>query len=59
MSVDYQRGRADAAKGKYVPPNEPLDGMFSSKKEIERMAQRREEYREGYYDKRREMGKSN
>ncbi len=58
MSADYQRGRADAAKGKYDPPSEPLAGLLSSKREIERTEQRKQEYREGYYDKRREMGKS-
>jgi len=46
MSAYYQKGRADAAKGKFDPP--------SVKKKIGK-----EEYREGYYDKRREMGKSN
>ena len=53
MSADYQKGRADAAKGKYDPPEHP---MFESKSERERIAQRVQEYREGYYDKRREMG---
>lgn len=55
MSADYQKGRADAAKGTYNPPKR---GMFASASERERIAQRIEEYREGYYDKRREMGKS-
>ena len=55
MSSDKQRGRADAAKGKYDPPSEPLGGLFSSKRDIERTAQRKEEHREGYYDKKRGM----
>jgi hypothetical protein len=32
-----------------------LGGLFSSKRDIERTAQRKEEHREGYYDKKREM----
>jgi hypothetical protein len=55
MSSAKQRGRADASKGSYNPPSEPLGGLFSTKKEIERTAERREQYREGYYDKKREM----
>lgn len=58
MSADYQKGRADAAKGKYDPPSEPLGGLLSTKREKERAEQRKQEYREGYYDKLREMGKS-
>ncbi len=56
MGSDYQKGRADAAKGKYDPPTH---GFFESKTDYERKEQRIQEYREGYYDKRREMGKSN
>lgn len=56
MSPYYQKGRADAAKGKYDPPTH---SMFDSKKEGETKEQRIQEYREGYYDKRREMGKTN
>ena len=54
MSADYQKGRADAAKGKYDPPS---DSFFNSKKDSERAQQRKQEYCEGYNDKRREMGK--
>jgi hypothetical protein len=53
MSADYQKGRADAARGKYDPPK---PGFFPSSSERERYRQREQEYREGYYDKRREMG---
>jgi hypothetical protein len=53
MSADYQKGRADAAKGKFDPPK---PGFFDSKSESQKMEQRKQEYREGYYDKRREMG---
>ena len=56
MSADYQKGRADAAKGKYDPPKH---SMFESEAAREKMAQRIQEYREGYYDKRREMGLKN
>jgi len=56
MSADYQKGRADAAKGKYDPPKA---GMLASASERERCRQREQEYREGYYDKRREMGLKN
>lgn len=55
MSKDYQKGRADAAKGVYDPPG-PHFG--DSKEQRERALQRKEEYREGYHDKRREMGKA-
>jgi hypothetical protein len=54
---DYQKGRADAAKGKFDPPSLPLGGLISSKDEVERNSQRKEEYREGFYDKKRELGK--
>lgn len=54
MSAHYQKGRADAAKGVYKPP-EPR--FFASDQERERVLQGAQEYREGYYDKRREMGK--
>ena len=37
MSADYQKGRADAARGKYDPPKH---GFFESERERERMAQR-------------------
>ena len=57
MSADYQKGRADAAKGKYDPPSSILGGLCDSKSEAERLQQRVQEYREGYYDKKREMGK--
>ena len=53
MAADYQKGRADAARGKYDPPKH---AFFESEQEGEKMAQRIQEYREGYYDKRREMG---
>jgi len=53
MSADYQKGRADAARGKFDPPKHAL---FESEQARERTAQRIQEYREGYYDKRREMG---
>ncbi len=56
MSAYYQKGRADAAKGKFDPPSV---GMFDTKAEAEKKKVGKEEYREGYYDKRREMGKSN
>jgi hypothetical protein len=55
MASDYQKGRADASKGKFDPPSEPLGGLLSTKKEIERTSERKEVYREGYYDKKREM----
>lgn len=54
MGPYYQKGRADAAKGKYDPP---AHGLFESKSEYERIEQKIQEYREGYYDKQREMGK--
>ena len=56
MAADYQKGRADAAKGNFDPPKH---GLFESKSDSEKKEQRIQEYREGYYDKRREMGKSN
>ena len=56
MSADYQKGRADAAKGKFDPPTH---SFIESKNEAASKEQRIQEYREGYYDKRREMGKSN
>ena len=56
MSAYYQKGRADAAKGKFDPPKH---GMFDSKTTTEKKAQAIQEYREGYYDKRREMGLKN
>lgn len=56
MSAHYQKGRADAAKGTYDPPKHHL---LESKTTKEKTAQAIQEYREGYYDKRREMGKSN
>ncbi len=55
MTADYQKGRADAAKGTYDPPKQ---GLMPSDRERARIEQRIQEYREGYYDKRREMGKS-
>jgi hypothetical protein len=55
MSADYQRGRADAAEGKYNPPKHVILGSKSTEEKIE---QRIQEYREGYNDKRREMGKA-
>lgn len=57
MSKYYQKGRADAAKGKYDPPAEPLGGLLSSRRDIEKTSERKEEYREGYYDKKRELEK--
>ena len=54
MAADYQKGRADAAKGKYDPPTHAL---LETKAAAERMAQRIQEYLEGYNDKRRELGK--
>jgi hypothetical protein len=56
MSAYYQKGRANAAKGKY---DAPTHSMFDSKKDTEKKAQAIQEYREGYYDKRREMGLKN
>ena len=56
MAADYQKGRADASKGKFDPPTH---GFAESKTEWDRKDQRIQEYREGYYDKRREMGRSN
>lgn len=57
MSSAKQQGRADAAKGwgNYNPPSRA--GVFASDKEHEKATTRREEYREGYYDKRRELEK--
>lgn len=57
MSSDKQKGRADAAKGKYDPPSAPFAGLFSSKSETNHMSQRAQNYREGYYDKKNEMRK--
>ncbi len=57
MSSDKQKGRADAAKGEYNPPSSPLGGIFDTKKESERMSERKELYREGYHDKKREIEK--
>lgn len=54
MSVDKQKGRADAAKGDYRPPKEG-SVLIDSDEEIRRRAQRRQEYREGYYEKKEEM----
>lgn len=56
MSAYYQKGRADATKGKFDPPKH---GFFESKNETEKREQAIQEYREGYYDKRREMGLKN
>lgn len=60
MSSDKARGRADAAAGRYAPPQHGFfdTGAFDSKKEIERTNQRKQEYREGYHDKKREIGRS-
>ncbi len=52
MSAYYQKGRADAAKGKFDPPKHMI---FESKNEGEKREQEIQEYREGYYDKLREM----
>ncbi len=57
MSKDYQNGRADAAKGTYDPPKEPLGGLLSSTREVNRTAERAGNYREGYYDKKGESKK--
>ena len=54
MAADYQKGRADAAKGKREPPKH---AFLETKEAAEKMAQRIQEYLEGYNDKRREMGK--
>lgn len=54
MAADYQKGRADAAKGKHDPPKHSF-GESSSVRE--KIAQRIQEYEEGYNDKRRELGK--
>jgi hypothetical protein len=58
MSADHQKGRADASKGKFDPPKHNAI-LPESKSDYEKKEQRIQEYREGYYDKRREMGKSN
>lgn len=57
MSNDKQKGRADAAQGKYNPPSSPLGGIFDTRKESSRLSERREQYREGYHDKKNEMGR--
>jgi hypothetical protein len=57
VGKDYQKGRADAAKGKYDPPKEPLGGLLSSSREVKKTSERAEHYREGYYDKKKEMKK--
>ena len=55
MAADYQKGRADAAKGNYDPPKHyPFESAAASAKAEQRI----QEYREGYNDKRREMGKA-
>ena len=54
MAADYQKGRADAAKGKLDPPRH---AMLETQAAKEKMAQRIQEYMEGYNDKRRELGK--
>jgi len=56
MGPDYQKGRADAAKGKFDPPKH---SVFDNRSDAEKKEQRIQEYREGYYDKRREMGLKN
>lgn len=57
-NADKAKGRADAAKGSYdPPPGELFGGILSSTKANQHAAERREAYREGYNDKRREMGK--
>jgi hypothetical protein len=51
MSNDKQRGRADAAQGKYSPPSR-LFPLPSGDKAAEKA---RLEYREGHGDKKREI----
>ena len=53
---DHKKGRADRAKGKYDPPKGgPLGGLFDTKSEVKKTQERKESYREGYYDKDREI----
>ena len=52
MTSSKQKGRADAAQGKYAPPLGPL---FSAPETDKEALHRREEYREGHYEKRCEM----
>jgi hypothetical protein len=56
MSTYYQKGRANAAKGKF---DLPKHGMFDSTSEAENKEQAIQEYRERYYNKRGELGKAN
>ena len=57
MSSDKQRGRADAAKRSYNPPREPLFGLLSTTRQVEKTATRKGYYDEGYNDKKQEMKK--
>ncbi len=54
---EYAKGRADRSAGKYQPPQHGFfgTGLFDSSKEIHETSKRRENYREGYYDKDREI----
>jgi hypothetical protein len=52
MRSDKQKGRMDAALGIYAPPFGP---WFATTENNGSAARRREEYRAGHYEKRREM----
>jgi len=55
---NYEKGKADAAAGKSTPPHSGiLDNIASglSERAAERQDKAKAEWREGYYDKKREM----
>jgi hypothetical protein len=53
---DKQKGRADAVAGKSDSPSMGfLDGLVSSKKDRDELDERRQAYREGHEDKKREI----
>jgi hypothetical protein len=51
---DHQAGRADAAAGRYRPPT---PNILNTERTCREKEVRREHYKEGYYDKKRQMGR--
>ncbi len=52
MSSARQKGRADAAAGKYKPPGH---SFFGNAQKFREELKQKEVYREGYHDKKSEM----
>ncbi|WP_156887665.1 hypothetical protein [Desulfotignum balticum] len=54
---DQGKGKVDAQRGKYNPPSEPLFGLLSSSKDIERTRERKNDYDYGYHKEKSNMKK--